>query len=73
MKKYEFKNYLTHRSAEIHVDVAGWPGVVFVMHYFMGEPDCSVRGASEPGSGCKRFADENAAIRCAKRYITKEA
>lgn len=72
MKKYEFKNYLTHRSAEIHVDVGGWPGFVFVMYNYKGEPDCSIRGASEPGSGCKRFTDEVAAIRSANRYITKE-
>lgn len=24
MKKYEFKNYVTHRSAEVHVDVPGY-------------------------------------------------
>lgn len=71
MKKYEFKNYLTHRSAEIHVDVGGWPGFIFVMHNYKGEPDCSLRGCSEPGSGCKRFTDEAAAIKSAKRYITK--
>lgn len=72
MKKYEFQNLLTHRTAEIHVDVAGWAGFVFVMHYHQGEPDCSLRGCSEPGSGCKRFTDEAAAVRSAKRYITKE-
>lgn len=72
MKKYEFKNYLTHRSAEVHVDVDGWPGFVFVMHNYKGEPDYDLRGCSEPGSGCKRFTDEAAAIRCAKRYVTKE-
>ena len=72
MKKYEFKNYLTHRSAEIHVDVGGWPGFVFVMHYYKGEPDCDLRGCSEPGSGCKRFTSEAAAIRSARCYVTKE-
>ena len=72
MKKYELKNLLTHRTAEIHVDVAGYPGVVFVNHYDLGEMDASVRGCSEPGSGCKRFKDEVSAIRCATRYITKE-
>ena len=72
MKKYEFKNYITNRSAEIHVDVAGWPGFVFVNHYCMGELDSRVRGCSEPGSGCKRFENEAAAIRSAQRYIAKE-
>lgn len=72
MKKYEFKNYLNRRSAEVHVDVGGWPGFVFVNYYHQGEPDCSVRGCSEPGSGCKRFTDEAAAIRSATRYIKKE-
>ena len=72
MKKYGFQNLLTHRHAEIHVDVAGWPGFVFVNHYYMGEMDSSVRGCSEPGSGCKRFENEAAAIRCATRYVAKE-
>ena len=72
MKKYEFKNYLARRTAEIHVDVDGWPGFVLVMHYHQGEPDCSLRGCSEPGSGCKRFTNESDAIRCAKNYVTKE-
>ena len=71
MKKYEFKNYVTHRTAEVHVDVDGWAGCIFVMHYAFGEPDCSVRGCSEPGSGCKRFLDEAAAVNCAKRYVTR--
>ena len=30
MKKYEFKNYVTHRSAEVHVDVPGYEGIFFV-------------------------------------------
>lgn len=72
MKKYEFKNYLTHRSAEVHVGVAGWPGFVFVMHYHQGEPDCDLRGATEPGTGEKRFTNEASAIRCATRYIKKQ-
>ena len=72
MKKYEFKNYLTRKSAEIHVEVDGWPGFVFVMHYHQGELDGSLRGCSEPGSGCKRFANEASAIRSAKNYIAKE-
>lgn len=72
MKKYELKNCLTGRVAEVHVDVGGWPGFVFVQHILNGEPDYSVRGCSEPGSGCKRFTDEASAIRCAKRYVAKE-
>ena len=72
MKKYEFKNYMTHRSAEVFVDVGGWPGFVFVMHYHNVEPDSSLHGCSEPGSGCKRFTDEASAIRSATRYIKKE-
>ena len=72
MKKYEFKNYLTHRSAEIHVDLAGYEGVVFVMHYYKGEPDYSMKRTTEPGTGEKRFTTEADAIRCVKRYITKE-
>lgn len=72
MKKYEFTNYMTNRSAEVHVDVGGWPGFVFVMFKRKGEPDYSLRGCSEPGSGCKRFTDETAAISSARRYVTKE-
>lgn len=72
MTKYVFKNHLTHRTAEILVDVSGYPGSVFVMHYHQGEPDCSLRGCSEPGSGCKRFTNEASAIRSARNYITKE-
>lgn len=72
MKKYDFKNYLTHRSAEIIVDVPSYPGSVFVMYYHNGEPDYSLRGCSEPGSGCKRFTNEASAIRSAKNYIAKE-
>lgn len=71
MKKYEFTNYMTNRSAEIHVDVGGWPGFVFVTHYHKGELDSSVRGCSEPGSGCKRFTDETSAVRSAQRYVTR--
>lgn len=72
MKKYEFKNYLTHRSAEIHVNIPGYEGFVFVRHDYLGEPDYSLRGTTEPGTGEKRFTSEAAAIRCAKRYITRE-
>ena len=72
MKKYEFKNYLTHRSAEILVDVSGYPDSVFVMHYHNGEPDYSLRGTTEPGTGEKRFTSEVAAFRSAKHYVTKE-
>lgn len=73
MKKYEFKNYLTRRTAEILVDVKGYPGFVFVNHYHEGEPDDRVRDCHEPGSGCKRFTDEAKALRCAKAYVAKEA
>lgn len=72
MKKYEFKNYLSRKTAEVHVDVKGWPGFVFVLYFNKGEPDYSLRGCSEPGSGCKRFTSEGDALRSAKRYVTKE-
>ena len=71
MKKYEFKNYVTHRTAEVHINVDGKPDFVFVNYIYRGELDCNIRGASEPGSGCKRFTDEAAALRSAKRYVTQ--
>ena len=70
MKKYEFKNYVTHRSAEVHTDVLSYPGFCFVMHYKVGLPDYELRGTG--GTAEKKFTTEEAAIRCAKRYITKE-
>lgn len=72
MKKYEFKNCLTGRVAEVHVDVSGYDGFIFVIHYCKGEPDYDLRGTTEPGTGEKRFTDEAAAVRCAKRYVMKE-
>ena len=72
MKTYEFKNCVTHRSAEIHVDVDRYEGIYFVQYKYMDEPDYNLRGTTEPGTGEKRFSTEAAAIRSAKRYITKE-
>lgn len=43
MKKYEFKNYVTHRSAEVHVDVAGYEGLFFVEFMHLGEPDYTLK------------------------------
>lgn len=70
MKKYEFKNYVTHKSAEVLTDIQSWPGYSFVMHYINGQPDYALRGTG--GTGEKRFTTEEAAIRCAVRYVTKE-
>lgn len=72
MKKYEFKNYITHRTAEIHVNTGGYEGFVLVNFFSNGEPDYSLRGCSEPGSGCKRFVDEASAIRSAKAYVISD-
>ena len=41
------------------------------MFYNKGEHDCALKGATEPGSGEKRFTNEAAAIRSAKNYVTK--
>lgn len=71
MKKYEFKNYVTHKTAEIHVDVPGYDGLFLVNYIDKGEMDSTIRGCSEPGSGCKRFTSEFSAIRSAKLYVTK--
>lgn len=71
MKKYEFQNYFTHRSADIHTNVSGWEGYWFVMFYDKGELDYNLKGTTSPGSGEKRFANEASAIRSAKHYITK--
>lgn len=43
MKKYEFKNYVTHRSAEVHVDVPGYEGIFFVQFMHLGEPDHTLK------------------------------
>lgn len=72
MKKYEFKNYMTHRSAEVHVDVPGYEGLFLVQFEHMGESDYLLKGTTEPGSGEKRFSTEADAIRSAKRYVTQE-
>lgn len=71
MKIYEFKNHLTHRRADVHANVAGYPGYWFVMFYDKGEPDYSLKGTTEPGSGEKRFTSEASAVRSAKHYVTK--
>lgn len=70
MKKYEFKNYLTHRSAEVHVDVPGYEGLFLVQFMHLGEPDHTLKRTTEPGSGEMRFIFEEDAIFRATRYIT---
>lgn len=72
MKKYEFKNYVTHRSAEVHVDVPGYEWIFFVQFMHLGEPDHTLKRTTEPGSGEMRFTTEEAAIRRAKVYVTQE-
>lgn len=72
MKKYEFKNYQTRKTAEILVDVGGWDGFVFVLYYRDGEPDCNLKRTTQPGTAERRFDNELSAIRSAKRYITSE-
>lgn len=71
MKKYEFKNYLTHRSAEVHVDVLGYEGLFFVQFTNLGEPDHTLKRTTELGSGEMRFTTEEAAVRRATRYVTR--
>ena len=72
MKKYEFKNYVTHRSAEVHVDVPGYEGLFLVQFRHLGEPDHTLKRTTEPGSGEMRFTTEKAAIGRAKLYVTLE-
>lgn len=72
MKKYEFKNYLTHRSAEVHVDVPGFEGLFLVQFIHLGEPDHTLKRTTEPGSGEMRFTTEDAAVRMATRYVARE-
>ncbi len=69
MKKYELKNYITHKSAEVLTDVKGYSSFVYVLYYRMGELDYDLRGTN--GTGEKRFNNEVSALRSAKRYITK--
>ena len=71
MKKYEFKNYLTHRSAEVHVNVRGYEGLFFVQFTHLGEPDHTLKRTTEPGSGEMMFSTEEAAVRRATRYVTR--
>lgn len=71
MKKYEFKNYMTHRSTEVHVDVPGYEGFFLVQFMHFGEPDHLLKRTTEPGSGEMRFATEEAAVRRAMRYVTR--
>ena len=72
MKKYEFKNYMTHRSAEVHVDVPGYEGLFFVQFMHLGELDHTLKRTTEPGSGEMRFTTEDAAVRMATRYVAQE-
>lgn len=72
MKKYEFKNYVTHRSAEVYVDVPGYEGTFFVQFMHLGEPDHLLKRTTEPGSGEMRFTTEDAAVRRATRYVARE-
>ena len=71
MKKYEFKNYVTHRSAEVYVDVPGYEGFFFVEFMHLGEPDYTLKRTTEPGSGEMRFTSEEDAVRRATRYVTR--
>ena len=71
MKKYEFKNYLTHRSAEVHVNVPGYEGLFFVQFTHLGEQDHTLKRTTEPGSSEMRFSTEEAAVRRATRYVTR--
>lgn len=74
MKKYEFQNYITHRSASIVTDEERYPGYWFVLFYDKGELDSNVKGTgSDRCNGEKRFTNEAAAIRSAKHYVTKGA
>lgn len=72
MKKYEFKNYVTHRSAEVHVDVPGYEGIFFVQFMHLGELDHTLKRTTEPGSGEMRFTSEEDAVRRATRYVARE-
>lgn len=71
MKKYEFKNYVTHRSAEVHVDVPGYEGLFFVQFMHLGELDHTLKRTTEPGSGEMRFTTEEDAVRGATQYVTR--
>lgn len=70
MKKYEFKNYENKKTAEVLTDVGGRPGFVYVLYYRNGEPDYDLKRTTEPGTAERRFNNESAAVRSAKRYIT---
>lgn len=71
MKKYEFKNYMTHRPAEVHVDVPGYEEIFFVQFMHLGELDHTLKRTTEPGSGEMRFTTEEAAVCGATRYVTR--
>ena len=71
MKKYEFKNYLTHRSAEVHMNVPGYEGLFLVQFTHLGERDHKLKRTTEPESGEMRFSTEEAAVRRATRYVTR--
>lgn len=72
MKKYEFKNYLTRKTAEVHINVSGFDGFVYVLYFREGEPDYDLKRTIAPGTAERRFLDEPSAVRSAKRYITSE-
>ena len=71
MKRYEFQNYITHRSASIITDEERYPGYWFVLYYDKGELDCELTGTTYPGTGERRFTHEETAIKSAIRYVKR--
>lgn len=68
MKKFEFKNYFNHRTAEVMVnDVDPWG--YFVCYTYRGRADSSIPNTTAPGNGVQWFATEDRAVKAAFRYV----
>lgn len=70
MKKYDFKNYITHKSAEIHVEKINHVYTYVVWYSRMGKPDCTHHGPTGSKDSAEYFTTELDAIERAVRYIS---
>ena len=72
MKKYEFKNYSTHKSAEIHLYKNDRIITYVVWYSKLGKPDCNPHGIAGCNNSAEHYSEEADAIRQAIGYIYKE-
>lgn len=71
MKKYEFKNYITHKSVEIHVEKVNHKNTYVVWYSCMGKPDRNPHGTAGCDNSAEYCAEEADAIRRAVNYVSQ--